>query len=190
MSDRNWVKWDRYALFDLSRDKRLKPAEFVVLYTLAVLADFRSQDWTGTIVELSQYTPCSRTTVAAAVQRLVELNLISVVTPFRQHSAAKIHIDSYWILVLPTARRAGAKAQDVTYGSVDRPEIAIEKARDGSNIASSETYHQGKQPIGRDRGNGEVRGLLQQHVGIGPRCPDCGKPTFGAPLGSNCQCPF
>ena len=77
MINRQFVKLDRYALLDVGRQEHLTAAEFVVLFALVMLSDFRTAEWTGTLYELTGHTPSGRTTVKVAVDRLTSIGLIS-----------------------------------------------------------------------------------------------------------------
>ncbi len=100
---RNFIKADRFAFFDLSRKYRLTTPDFAVLVALVFLADFRTSEWTGTLVELSEHVPPTRTIVAASCQRLADLGLITMVRPFRQNAAATIRVSCYEQVVVPSA---------------------------------------------------------------------------------------
>jgi hypothetical protein len=190
MAYRSWVKLDRYALFDLSRELHLKTADLVILYSLVMLADFRNWEWIGTIVELTEHTPLSRTTAATACDRLAKLGAISFVNPFRQHAAATIRVDCYGRLVLPNARKGAnqeAGGQPMPLGK--RLQNLNDSSSNQSGIATPDANHLGQCQSGGRRGGGDEGSswALQQE---GYVCPDCGKPEQGAPFGDNCACPF
>src|ERR1039458_8183452 len=100
MTNRNWIRVDRFAFFDLAAKFELKPAEFVVLFALVMLVDFRTAEWIGTIYELAEHSRSSRTTVGAACDRLAECGAIALVKPFRQHSNATVRVECYAELVV------------------------------------------------------------------------------------------
>ena len=95
---RAWVKWDRFALFDLAREHGLTPSEIVVLYALTHLADFRTGIWVGQIQELQSYTNVSRDTLRKARSRLEELKIIAELEPFHGGDG---HLGSILILSYP-----------------------------------------------------------------------------------------
>ena len=179
MKDRNWLKLDRYALFDIAREFDLSAAEVVVLFALVALADFRSQGWKGTITELTEHTPCNRSTVRRAYDRLKQLNLVSEVRPFVQNSVGSVRVDCYERLVLESRR----KGRDQTVPrSGDRAHLASESGADRSRNDEGSANHQEFRDLERDRGEGGV--------GEPPRCPQCGKPMRDASFGLGCECPF
>lgn len=191
MVNRNWVKLDRYALIDLTRQERLSAAESMVLLVLVLLADFRTGEWKGTIVELAEHAPVTRTTVTKVCNHLSELRLITLLTPFRQNSAAWIRVDCYEGLVLlgKPLDSPGRVAPPEPSGSESRAPIRVESVREEVPIEENCANEQEELAPIRDLGERE-RGVRPTGPVLGPACKDCGRPMLNAPYGENCQCPF
>jgi len=183
----SWVKLDRFALFDLCREEHLTAPQFAVLYALIMLADFRTGEWSGTALELTEHVPSNRTTVIKACVGLVEAGLITYVRPFRQNSSATIKVDCYQRAVLPNAsrnpsgRQREARVQREEMVETREPDapVSVDKS---TGMSQNGAIYQQLRDLGRDRGDGGER--------IGGPCSRCGKPSPGAPYGSNCRCPF
>ena len=95
---RAWIKLDRYALSDLAREHDLSPSELWVLYSLTVLADFRTGTWVGQIQDLQSYAMVSRDTLRKARTHLEDLKIIAEVEPFHGGDG---HLGSILVLAYP-----------------------------------------------------------------------------------------
>lgn len=110
---RSWLKLDRYALFQLQREHRLKPTATLVLFDLVCAADYRNESWTGTLSEISYDLGCSTTTAGNAIKTLVAKNLVEIINPFGRNGSGCLKITAYCDLVLPTHTRR-IPAQQIT----------------------------------------------------------------------------
>jgi len=194
---RSWVKVDRYVIFDLTREYRLTSPQFAVLLTLVMLADFRSHEWQGTIVELAEHGPPSRNTVDMATKQLANLGLITFVRPFRNNGHAVISVDCYDRVVVPNGGRGPSlpsRESTMPTNAFNRSPIAPSSMHIRAQIAQDHANEQEKWHTGRDRGEEEVGGgdvvPGLREAPVGPPCSVCGKPTKNAPFAENCQCPI
>ena len=115
------TRFRRYALSNIARRHLLALGERVVLSELIERADYRSWTWQGSASELARDAGLNRETISAAVPKLEQKGLVSIVEPFRPYHKAIIRLDCYGELVV------GAK--DPTTHSAEIPAIADVKAR-------------------------------------------------------------
>lgn len=128
------VRVEPFALSELGRKFGLSGVERNVLNTMTLQADWRSQEWKGTVTDLATETGHGRRSVAAAVPRLVELGLVQMLRPFRQRAEGWVAILCYCDLVDPE------RCKPVPHSPADiapeaRPEIRHEPLRESPGLS-------------------------------------------------------
>ena len=183
MASRNWVKLDRYALSDVSREYHLTSVELVVLFALITLADFRTWEWRGTSIELAEHAPPSRSSTVKACKRLAEVGLVSIQQDFHQNSVGRMRIDCYDRVIVPPARSTTTEPPiKRSPPTVDRTPTALQSTSKRPRFVQSRAFHLGNEGSPRDHG--------EEGVGSVGRCSNCQKPLSGSIVGEICACPF
>jgi hypothetical protein len=179
-SKRNWVWFDRFAMFQVSREHRLTTPEYVVLHCLTMVVDYKTREWSGTLLELAQEVPPTTATLLKAVVSLEKRGLVTLVEPFGRNGRGTVRVDCYDELVVPRATLATATSRSAK--ALGSPPSSPEHRQE-------RRYDQGDLPRSRDRGEreGGSSSLGESKTYL---CQDCGRPSFGAPFGENCRCPF
>jgi DNA-binding transcriptional ArsR family regulator len=124
---RSFTKLDRYALPQIGREHRLLPGPRCVLLMLTLLADYRSQEWSGTYHELAQDTGMGRNSVTDAMKVLREARLIEEVEPFGPNRRGTVRVLAYERLVVLSSRSASTSASNSANQRVARRRARPEK---------------------------------------------------------------
>jgi hypothetical protein len=167
------VRVDPYAISDLAREQSLTAVDAWILHLLAIQAAYRSAEWTGTLLDLSDATRASRKTVAGAVRRLVAKGLLEMIEPFRQGTDGRVRVLCRSRLVFDVPRRQNA-SNDAKSNSVDRAEIetGLRPDRDpNATIDAIEQGEEGDREVQRHRG--------AEGLGEAARCTRCGRAVEG-----------
>jgi hypothetical protein len=105
---RAFIKLDRFAPMQVTREYRLSTAQHSLLLHLILLVDWRDANfaWSGTLVEMVEDIPMSRTTAAKALQALEEHGLVYIIEPFRGGGATgTVSIPAYYDMFVHPERR-------------------------------------------------------------------------------------
>jgi len=168
------VRVDPFATTDLARDEGLSAHEAWVLHLMAIHAEYRSAEWTGTLKDLSALTRCGRNTVAKVVTCLAAKGLIEEREPFRQHAEARVYVVVRDLIVPP--RQSPNAPNGANDPEANRAPIAPHTRPIRAPIAPADAIDQGKQgsrEVQRQRGRGE---------GESGACAECGGSIEGHPF--------
>jgi hypothetical protein len=100
------VRFDKFRIFEVSRACGLTGPEQHMLFVLALDADWRNAEWSGTQGELSQRMGIGRHQVSKLVDRLVRRGLVDYVEQFARGGSAQLFIACYDLLVVESASRS------------------------------------------------------------------------------------
>jgi hypothetical protein len=171
----NWRKprVDPFATSDIARQHRLTATQSWALHLMALQAEYRSAEWTGSLTMLGDALRCGRKTAGEAVAKLVEKGLAEEIEPFRQGAEGRVHILVRDRIVI-SSRRPKIAPFPAIPSEEDRAGIATGSRRDRAGIATSDAIDQGEQgvpQVQRQRGS-EV-------YESGTCCMECGQAADG-----------
>jgi len=86
------VRVDPFATGDLAREYNLSASAAWVLQLMAMQAEFRSGEWTGTLTVLTDLSRLGRNAAKKAVDTLIEKGLLVVIVPFRQGHDGRVKV--------------------------------------------------------------------------------------------------
>lgn len=144
----NWrkPKVDPFATSDIAREHRLTATQAWTLHLMAIQAEYRSAEWTGSLTMLSGALRCGRKTAGESVAKLVEKGLAEEIEPFRQGAEGRIHILVRDRIVI-SSRRPKIAPYDAISPEEHRVGIAPGSRRDRVGIAASDAIDQGEQGV-------------------------------------------
>src|SRR3954454_12778059 len=103
-STRAEVRFDKFAIFDLSRVCGLTGPEQHLLLCVTLQADWRTAEWAGTFRELAYDAGMGRNHVAKHYTRLVEVGVFDEVLPFGRGREGRMFVVVYDELVVVNSR--------------------------------------------------------------------------------------
>jgi hypothetical protein len=194
---RNYVRFDRYALFDIGRANGLNSDDCYLLDVITRLADFRSAVWCGSKTELASYGLMTRRAASKAFARLVERNLVEEIIPFGPNSPGMVRVLCYADLTLDgspelveclSARLAQIRASQSDATRADSQSTRAELALNSRSIradqhefetpTSDNARTRGSEAAWEKKGSGSSSSEVESN-GLGDNCTTCGGPMKG-----------
>ena len=86
------VRVDPYAPCDIARKYSLTANQTWLLTLLALQAEYRSNEWPGTLSDLASAARCSRKTATKDVDVLVAKGLLEEIEPFRSGTDGRVRV--------------------------------------------------------------------------------------------------
>jgi hypothetical protein len=153
---KRWTKVDPYATSDIARENRLTGVETAVLQQLAIRAEYRSSEWTGTLGDLASATRFSPKAVAKAVAGLLAKGRLEEIHPFRQGTEGRVLVLEHARMVnLARRPNIGPICQTTVARGQDKNETTIRPPDEGfCTIDRIEQAKQGVREVQRQRGAG------------------------------------
>ena len=137
------TRLDSYAPSQIGREHSLKPNERLVLLTMALVVDYRTGEWHGTLLELHDDTGVSRDTLPKVVRRLIESGLLLELEPFARNGAGRFRIlclEQLLVLTELVAQRL-------------RDRYAVNMSAICRSFVGIPTYQQDEEAISKEQGN-------------------------------------
>lgn len=170
------VRVDPYAPCDIAREYSLTANQTWLLALLALQAEFRSDEWPGTLADLASAARCSRKTAAKDVAVLVAKGLLEEIEPFRSGTDGRVRVLVRARIVL----RPRNASNDANEDGPDRDPLAttsrIPRDRNVQGDANDQGEHGGREAL-RQRGGEEESG--------GSLCKHCHEPMAGHVFGDD-----
>lgn len=186
----NWVKFDRFAIFELASRHNLRAAQCFLLITLVNLASYKTWEVTENLHVLADYAKMGRNQVSDAIKLFSEVGVVTIEEPFRPGSRpGRLFIAAYRTLVVPERNTPKGTTPRVRT-AVDSPRPldsnAIESPPQRVTVASISAKHQGEVGGARESRSEEVGERRADHwksaEDRGGRCRICGGPAVGHPF--------
>jgi len=170
------VRVDPYAACDIAREYSLTANQTWLLVLLALQAEYRSDEWPGTLADLASAGRCSRKTAAKDVSVLVAKGLLEEIEPFRSGTDGRVRVLVRQRIVL----RNRTASNDANQEAPDRDPLATTSRMARDPNVQSDANDQGKEggrEVLRQRGcEGESGGSL---------CKHCHEPMAGHVFGDD-----
>jgi hypothetical protein len=201
------VRVDRFALFNCA--SHLSANQLWLLTVLILLADWRTQEYRGTLTELSTTARMSRNTVKPSITALASAGHIVELDPFGGNRVGRVWVHSYDELVIPNrpgghkidlpaghrlAQNCASPGEESAYDARDIARDARSKraeAResvgpdlDVRNARSSDREEIEKGVLANNKRTGSHAGERLSRRAPSESCSNCGEPADGDRLPS------
>jgi len=104
--DRKWVKIDKHVI-DYFSHFRMTANERLVILTLAIETDWRTESWVGTLRDLSTSTRITPKTLRSIFDAFVASNILRPVTSFKSNTLAEYDWVQFDNIVIPERNKGG-----------------------------------------------------------------------------------
>ncbi len=177
---KRWTRVDPYATSAIGRESRLSAVETWTLHLMAIQAEWRSSEWTGTLTDLASDTRFSRKAVHRAIEGLYLKGRLREIEPFRQGTEGRVLIvDHDRIVNLERRKKIESNDPNSVGSDPNRNETGLGAERDRKeSIDSIGQAKQGSREVKRHRG----REVSDEKLDDGPRCGTCQELIAGHPF--------